>query len=114
MRGYPLRAALVAAAVACAGVLAVAGQPPATPTADIAAPAISPEQIKQQLDKIKKGRTLAIPSAEGTNDSGGATLLGLDNTSPYDLVVLIVGPTTERVLLGRERMQTLTLDFSPP
>ena len=92
MRGCRL---LVAAAIAAA-----AAQAPST----------SPAEIRQELEQIKKGRTLAIPQAPGTDNAGGATLLRVDNPSPFRLVVLIVGPTTERIEIEADRMQTLTIE----
>ena len=70
----------------------------------------TPEQIRHELDRIKKSRTLSILPAQGTDDSGGATLLRVDNASPFSLIILIVGPTTQRVELGSDRTQTLTLE----
>jgi hypothetical protein len=92
MRGCCL---LVAAAIAAAGAQATS---------------ISPAAIKHELEQIKQGRTLAILQATGTDDSGGATLLRFDNPSPFKLVVLIVGPTTERIEIEADRMQTLTIE----
>jgi len=77
-----------------------------------AAPPAAPQaaaQIKQELDKIKKGRTLPLLPTDGAEDAGAGTRWQVDNTSPFDLVVLIVGPTTERVTLGPYRMQTLNV-----
>ena len=77
-----------------------------------AAPAVvrTPAEIKQELEKIKKGRTLGIIPSIGTDESGGMTLLRVDNTSAFTLVVFIVGPTVERVELGPEGTQTLTIE----
>jgi hypothetical protein len=101
---------MLAAALA-AGVLItptlLAQQPAAPSTAS--APEPSPAEIKQELEKIKKGRTFGLAPAGGTDDSGGATLLRLDNASPFDLVVLVVGPVTQRIELGPDRMRTLAV-----
>ena len=106
MRGCRIvGAAAVAAIVAGSPVLFARQQPPA---AEATAP--RPEQIRQELDKIKKSRTLSILPAQGTDDSGGATLLRVDNASPFSLVILIVGPTTQRVELGSDRTHTLTVE----
>jgi hypothetical protein len=71
----------------------------------------SPEQIKQELEKIKRGRTLtAIYPTAGTDDSGGATLLRLENASAFNIIILVVGPTTQRILLEPEHIQTLTVE----
>jgi len=74
------------------------------------APSASPAEITRELEQIKQGRTLAIPQAPGTDIAGGATLLRVDNPSPFRLVVLIVGPTTERIEIEADRMQTLTIE----
>ena len=102
---------VVAASIAlCAASMpGVSAQEQHPAPAAVAAPA-SPEAIKQELEKIKKGRTLGIIPSIGTDESGGATVLRLDNTSPFQLVVLIVGPTTVRVELGPEGTQTLTVE----
>jgi hypothetical protein len=68
-----------------------------------------PNEIQQELEKVKKAHPLALAPAEGTADENGATTLRLDNTSRLDVVVLVVGPTTARIELGTDRMQTLTL-----
>ena len=70
---------------------------------------MSPAQIKQEVDKIKKGRTLLLVPALGTDDPAGETTLILDNTSPFDLIILLSGPSAQRVELGPNRMQTLTV-----
>ncbi len=71
---------------------------------------MSAAQIKQEVDKIKKGRTLLLVPALGTDDASGETTLILDNTSPFDLVLLLSGPSPQRVELGPFRMQTLTVE----
>jgi hypothetical protein len=80
------------------------------PGAPAPAVTMSPAQIKQEVDKIKKGRTLLLVPALGTDDPAGATTIRLDNTSPFDLVILLVGPSAQRVELGPNRMQTLTIE----
>jgi len=75
----------------------LAAQQPSDQT-PAAAPA-SPEKIKQEVDKIKAGRTLTIFPAPGTADAGGATTLRFDNTSPFSLIVLLSGPTPQRIEL---------------
>ena len=70
----------------------------------------TPEAIKQELEKIKKGRTLGIIPSIGTDESSGMTVLRLDNTSPFQLVVLIVGPLVERIELGPEGTQSLIVE----
>ena len=104
----------VAVALVAAGALATSSliaQQPAPQAPAVAAAQDSPERIKQELEKIKKGRTLAIAPAQGIDGAGAdaETTLRFDNTSPFTLVVLLVGPTTERIELGPERMQTVTL-----
>ncbi len=81
-------------------------QPVDTPTVD-AQPA--PDQIRKELEQIKKGRTLALRAAEGMEDTDGNTVLRIDNASDFPIVILLVGPNTERIELGPARMQTLTL-----
>ena len=98
-------ATMVASIVSLPGVSAQQQPGPAAAVA-----AMSPAAIKQELEKIKKGRTLGIIPSIGTDESGGMTVLRLDNTSPFQLVVLIVGPTTTRVELGPEGTQTLTVE----
>lgn len=98
-------AALVAIAVATPSLFAQQQPRPAP-----AAATESPEQIKRELDRIKKGRTLAIMPAAGFDDGDGATALRLDNASPFSLIVLLVGPTTQRIELGPERMQSLAIE----
>ena len=71
---------------------------------------MSAAQIKQEVEKIKKGRTLLLVPAVGTDDPGGQTTLRLDNASPFDLVIFLVGPSTQRIELGPNRMQTLTVE----
>ena len=106
MRGlHTLAVALVA--TGALAIPALVAQQPADPPA---AAQESPERIKQELEKIKKGRTLAIARAEGVDDSGVETILRFDNTSPFNLVVLVVGPTTQRIELGPDRIQTLTVE----
>jgi hypothetical protein len=102
---------LVVAAALAIGVssLTLAAQQAPTPAAAPATP-LTPTQIKQELEKIKKGRTLGIGPAEGVEDAEGATALFLDNPSPFNLIVLLVGPTTARVELGPARMQTLAVE----
>jgi len=85
-----------------------AQQPPAPATAPT--PARSPAQIKQELEKIKKGRTVAIYAATGSDEPDGTTELRVDNPSPFSMIVFVVGPTTERIELEPQRMQTLTVD----
>jgi hypothetical protein len=80
------------------------------PAAAVAPAPATPAEIKQELEKIKKSRTLGIIPSVGTDDSGGTTVLRVDNTSAFTLVVLIVGPTTLRLELGPEGTQTLAVD----
>ena len=80
------------------------------PGPDAVAVPQTPEAIKAELEKIKKSRTLGIIPSIGTDDGGGTTVLRVDNTSPFNLIVLIVGPTTERVELGPEGTQTLIVE----
>ena len=110
MRGLR-RVAVAFIAVGALATSALIAQQPATQTPPAAAAQDSPEKIKQELEKIKKGRTLAIAPAQGIDGAGAnaETTLRFDNTSPFTLVVLLVGPTTERIELGPERMQTVTL-----
>jgi len=68
--------------------------------------AATPEQIRKELDAIKKSKPLPIIAAMGTDDSNGETLLRVDNTSPFELVVILSGPTMERIELGAGHMQT--------
>jgi hypothetical protein len=105
MSGLRLLAGVALAASALATLPLLAQQPPPP-----AAAAPSPAQIKLELEKIKKGRTLALMPADGMEDTDGATVLRVDNTSPFNLVVLLVGPTTQRIEMGPERMQTLTIE----
>ena len=102
MRGF--RALALALAVGASAPHVLIAQAPA------AADQNSPDKIKQDLEKIKKGRTLALIPAQGSDDSGGETVIRFDNTSPFDLIVLLVGPTTERVELGPDRMHSLTIE----
>ena len=80
------------------------------PGPSVVAASPSPEAIKQELEKIKKGRTLGIIPSVGTDESGGMTVLRLDNTSPFQLVVLLVGPTIQRIELGPEGTQSLIVE----
>jgi hypothetical protein len=96
-----LRTLAAAAMVLIVGIPAARAQNAAKPP--------SAAQIKQELDKIKKGRTLTLFPAEGSAESSGATSLVVENTSGFNLVVLVVGPTTERVELGPFRMETLSV-----
>jgi len=105
MSGLRLFAGVALAAIALSARSTPAQQPPAP-----AAAAPAPAQIKLELEKIKEGRTLALMPADGMEDTDGATVLRVDNTSPFSLVVLLVGPTTQRIELGPERMQTLTIE----
>ena len=57
---------------------------------------MSVEEIRAAIEKIKKGRTLNIVPAQGTDDSQDLTILVLENKSPFDLLVLIAGPVTFR------------------
>ena len=91
-----------------AAVAALLMSVPALRAQSAAAP--SAEEIKKDLETIKKGRTLVIQPAPGTDDSSGATQLRIDNTSSFKMIVLIVGPTTQRVELDGERMQTLAVE----
>ena len=102
--------AVVSAVLLAASVVPMPGVSAQQPDPAAVAAAPTPAEIKQELEKIKKGRTLGIIPAGGTDDSGGATLLRVDNTSAFPLIVLIVGPTTLRVELGPEGMQTLTVE----
>src|SRR3954466_13930736 len=84
----------------------------ATPSVIAQAPAVtmSPAQIKQEVDKIKKGRTLLLVPELGTDDPAGETTLSLDNTSPFDLIILLSGPSPQRVELGPNRTHPLTVE----
>ncbi len=97
---------IVASAVVSPGVSA---QQAAQPPAPAAKAAPTPAEIKQDIEKIKKARTLGIIPAVGT-ENGGATELRVDNTSAFNIVVLVVGPTTLRVELGPEGSQTIAID----
>lgn len=108
MGGLRLLAGVALAASVLSAPLLVAQQQP--PIEFAPTPAPSPAQIKQELEKIKKGRTLALIPATGTDDSGGATILRFDNPSSFNLIVLLVGPTTQRVELGPDHMQVLTIE----
>jgi len=94
--------ALVAAA------LAVAVTAPALRAQD-AAKLPSAAQIKQELERIKKGNTLTLFPADGMAEAGGATQLRIENTSGFTLIVLVVGPTTARMDLGPFRTETLAV-----
>ena len=85
-----------------------AQQPPAAVTG--AAPSLTPIQIKNELEKIKKGRTFALGQADGMEDTEGATVLRVENASAFNLVVLLVGPTTLRIELEPDRKQALTIE----
>lgn len=108
MGGLRLLAGVALAASVLSAPLLVAQQQP--PIEFDPTPSPSSAQIKQELEKIKKGRTLAIRPAEGMEDTEGATVLRFDNSSPFILIVLLVGPTTQRVELGPDRMQVLTIE----
>jgi hypothetical protein len=79
--------------------------PAQTPAASATAP--SADEIRQELEAIKKLRTLPILPAAGTDDAGGATILRIDNTSAFPIAVLIVGPATERIELPSGGVRTL-------
>src|SRR4051812_44378699 len=96
----------IAAAIATIGLAPAAARAQAQQQAAATA-AASRDDIKRELDKLKKARTLAINPADGSDDTAGATILRFENSSPFSMVILVVGPTTERVELGPERMQTL-------
>jgi hypothetical protein len=68
---------------------------------------VSADAIRNELEAIKKLHTLPILPATGTEDSGGGTLLHVENASAFPIVVLIVGPTTERVELPQGGARTL-------
>jgi hypothetical protein len=106
MRGCRTFAAVAIAVVALIPPSSRAQQPPDSRTA--ATP--SRDDIRRELEKIKKTRTLTLLPAEGSDDSDGATVLRVENASPFDLVLLIVGPTTQRIQLAPERMQMLTVE----
>ena len=95
---------MLAAAVAAVAVSlpAVHAQAPAKPP--------SAAQIKQELDKLKKGQTLALFPAEGMQEAGDPTQIRFENTSPFNLAVLIVGPTTSRLDVGPFRTETVAID----
>ena len=104
---------VVSAVLVTAGAVStprVSAQQPAAAVPAVPVVAKTPAEIKQELEKIKKTRTWGIIPAVGTDDSGGTTLLRVDNTSAFPLIVLIVGPTVERVELGPEGTQTLTVE----
>ena len=90
--------------VAVAAAIALSLSGPAAVAQD--APKASREQVKAELDGIKKSRPLPIIPAMGTDDSDGQTLLRVDNASTFDLIVILSGPTTERIVLGAGHMQT--------
>ena len=94
-------------ALTCLTPRAVAQQRAGSPSVDAAQ---SPERIKQELEKLKKGRTLTIFPASGTENASGTTQLRLENVSAFNMIVLIVGPTTERVVLEPERVRMLTVE----
>jgi len=94
MRGLTIAAAIVV----CLSGLGAAAQD--------ASPKATPEQVRKELDAIKKNHPLPIIPAMGTDDSSGETLLRVDNVSPFNLVVILSGPTTERIELGAGHMQT--------
>ena len=68
---------------------------------------VSADAIRNELEAIKKLRTLPILPATGTEDSGGATLLYVENASAFPIAVLLVGPTTDRVELPQGGVRTL-------
>jgi len=103
MRGCRMCVAAAIATIVLAPPASLAQQPPA------AAATTSRDAIARDLDKIKKGRTLAITPSDGTDEPDGVTVLQFENSSPFPMVILVVGPTTERIELGSERMQTLTV-----
>jgi len=72
--------------------------------------AYSPERVKQELEKLKRSRTLTIFPAAGSDDSSGSTVLRLENASEFNLIILVVGPTTERLVLEPERVWALTVE----
>ena len=100
MRWAPtLVAAAMALAASTPSLLAQAGAKPP-----------SAAQIKQELEKIKKSRTLALFPAEGMEEPGDPTQITVENTSSFTLVVLIVGPTTSRVEIGPFRSETRAVE----
>ena len=104
-----VRHCLVVAVVFAAGVLAGPTAAQAQTGAAAAADATPAPQIKVELEKIKKGRTLGLNPALGIENADGATELQLDNPSPFNIVVLVVGPTSRRVEIGPMRMETLAI-----
>jgi len=106
MSGLRLLAGVALVASVLAPLFVHAQQPPAPKAA--AAP--TPAQIKQELEKIKKGRTLGLTPGDGVETRDGTTVLRFDNTSPFTIVVLVVGPTTDRIEVGPDRMQTRTVE----
>jgi len=88
----------------------VSAQEPAQPPAPAVKAPPTPAEIKQEVEKIKKARTLGIIPAVGTENEAGATELRVDNTSAFNLVVLISGPTSLRIELGPEGSQTVEVD----
>lgn len=98
---------IVASVVVSPGVSA---QEPAQPPAAVVKAAPTPAEIKQEIEKIKKARTLGIIPAVGTENAAGVTELRVDNTSPFNIVVLISGPTSLRLELGPEGSQTLPVE----
>ena len=92
----------VAAAMALAVSLSLGAQDAAKPP--------SATQIRRELEKIKKGQTLALFPAEGMEEPGDATQIRVENTSPFNLVVLIVGPTTSRLEVGPFRTEAIAVE----
>ena len=72
--------------------------------------AYSPERVKQELEKLKKGRTLTIFPAAASDDSSGTTMLRIENSSAFNMIILVVGPTTERLLLEPEHVRMMTVE----
>jgi len=84
----------------------LAGQQPPEPKAGDGP---SPAQIKQQIEKIKAGLTVTIMPADGMEGTEGETVIRVDNPSPFSLIVLLLGPTTQRVEVKPDRMQVLNV-----
>ena len=102
-----MRARLALAVLLIATSAAFVPRPAAQQTTASPATAPSADEIRQEVEAIKKLRTLPILSAAGIDDAGGATTLRIDNASAFPIAVLIVGPTTSRIELPSEGVRTL-------
>ena len=71
---------------------------------------MTPAQIRQAIDKVKKGRTLLIVPAVGLDDPQDNTTLALEDKSPFPLSVFVAGPTTFRVDLQPEETPVFSIE----